>query len=298
MAEVANVWSVGPATSDQPSWDIASIKKLGGPKVLAIVWASLKGSCQARYHKRPADDGDYPSSTKRFKQQQAASIKSGTNNSIVATPSIGDLPSTCAPMHPSTPKGGSIPPTNSRQRETAYRKSLIHPSKIHNWLSGMQQLQEPATTKDQVKGVELPSSDNNTAATTCKKRSRRRKTKKANPEAATTPNPSPIPNSSRRPGRRKTTDSLDLRQRSISSYVIGDSPTPNQAVPLVNHNCLWIHSCRPQETETMLQVVMGRLWRMVSTLTKLRLKRSCIPNNLKYIPLNYILLFSVLNFTS
>ena len=225
MGQVASVWSVGPTTSSQQSWDIASLKKLGGPKILSNVWASLRSSNNAGHHKRPADDSDYIGSSKRIRSHKAAGVLPGTNNSIVPTPSIGEWPVSCTPKQPSTPIGGSIPPT-SRKLAKARRKSnsIVFPSRIRTWLSGVQQVPDQATTPVQNGETEPPPSTPTPAATTSKKKRRRRQNKKTTPKAPSNPNPIPIPDPSRRQPRRKTTGSADLKQRSISLYVSGVSP--------------------------------------------------------------------------
>ena len=241
MRQVSQVWSVPSLVIEQDSWDIGSLKRLGGHKVLADVWSSLRDSNQAGHPKRTAVESleDAGSQNKRRR------VATGTNCVVPSpAPIAQDLPSTV--IEQPSPVVGNVP-VHSRKHARARRHSLIVPSRLKDWLI-IGDSQDTSQDQVQAEGCSQVAAQREgnspvptTPASPRKRRTRRRKTKNSStpilsqdplsPEAKTPPKSS-------RKSKKKTILPADKKQRTLPSFMGGNSPNLKPAQRLIGQPAL------------------------------------------------------------
>jgi len=218
MRQVSQVWSVPSVVIEQDAWDIASLKRLGGQKVLSEVWSALRASNQAGHPKRAALDtlGDTRS---QFKKRKLAP----GSKSIAPSPALiaddlhyNDVEQSSPVVRPN--------PVQDRKHAKAHRHSLIVPSRLKEWLIASD-APDALPAPDQTEGHSSVSAPT-TPASSKKGGHKRKKSRKSSTPIPTqdprTPESKTILRSNR--GKKKTTIPVDSKQRTLQSFISGTSP--------------------------------------------------------------------------
>ena len=148
VQQVSQVWSVGPTVSHSHSWDVETLKKLGGKDVFGKVWHELKDRNKTGHYKRSADDDVHPLSRKKVKtMDHNKGSGSGTGTLDIATPIIlsnnhGVFPA-IGSLHKDSINHSTPSCTNPliveefphhRRRKRACRRGYLATPKITEWL--------------------------------------------------------------------------------------------------------------------------------------------------------------------